>query len=95
MGVLAKNQEKMRQSMQDTLGGMFPFGNLEEMGKQNLAMFESAMKMFSPFPEGEEEGQKPASGEAGESAQEQRLQELRKQVDALQKQLQSMSDGEK
>ena len=42
MGVLAKNQEKMRQSMQDTLGGMFPFGNLEEMGKQNLAMFETA-----------------------------------------------------
>ena len=95
MGVLAKNQEKMRQSMQDTLGGMFPFGNLEEVGKQNLAMFESAMKMFSPFPEGEEEGQKPAEGKAGDNAKEQRLQELREQVDALQKQLQSMSDDKK
>ncbi|MEJ2026009.1 MAG: polyhydroxyalkanoate synthesis repressor PhaR, partial [Limibacillus sp.] len=95
MGVLAKNQEKMRQSMQDTLGGMFPFGNLEEVGKQNLAMFESAMKMFSPFPEGEEDGQKPAEGKAGDNAKEQRLQELREQVDALQKQLQSMSDDKK
>jgi len=95
MDAFATNQDRLRQSMQEAFGGMFPFGNLEEMGKQNLAMFESAMKMFSPFPEGEEEGQKPASGEAGESAQEQRLQELRKQVDALQKQLQSMSDGEK
>jgi polyhydroxyalkanoate synthesis repressor PhaR len=94
MGVLAKNQEQMRQSMQDTLGGMFPFGNLEEMGKQNMAIFESALKMFSPFPEGEgKPGEKGAAPPSGES--DDKLQELRRQVDALQRQLQSLSDDKK
>ena len=49
MGSLAANQERVRRSMQETFGGMFPTGNMEEMGKQNLAFFESAMRMFSPF----------------------------------------------
>jgi polyhydroxyalkanoate synthesis repressor PhaR len=49
MGAFSQNQDRMRQSMQETFGGMFPFGNLEEMGKQNMALFESAMRMFSPF----------------------------------------------
>jgi polyhydroxyalkanoate synthesis repressor PhaR len=94
MGVLAKNQEQMRQSMQDTLGGMFPFGNLEEMGKQNMAIFESALKMFSPFPEGEgKSGEKGAEAPSAEG--DDKLQELRRQVDALQRQLQSMSDDKK
>ncbi|MCA8909348.1 MAG: polyhydroxyalkanoate synthesis repressor PhaR [Rhodospirillaceae bacterium] len=51
MQAFAKNQEKMRQYFQQTMAGMFPFGTLEEMSKQQLAMAERAMKMFSPFPE--------------------------------------------
>lgn len=47
---LSKNQEQIREYYQTTLGGMFPFGNtLEQMSKQNLAMFERTMRMFSPF----------------------------------------------
>lgn len=50
MQTLTKNQEQIRDYFQTTFGGMFPFGGaLEEMGKQNLAMFERAMRMFSPF----------------------------------------------
>ena len=45
----ATNQDRMRQAMQETFGGMFPFANLEEVGKQNMALFESAMQAFSPF----------------------------------------------
>ena len=97
MGALAKNQEQMRQSMQDTLGGMFPFGNLEEMGKQNLAMFESAMKMFSPFPDGEEGGSETAEpvAQTKDGEQDEKLKELRLQVDLLQKQLQALTDTKK
>jgi hypothetical protein len=40
--------------MQGTFGQMFPFANLEEMGKQNIALFERTMKMFSPFAPGTE-----------------------------------------
>lgn len=50
MQSLTKNQEQIRNYFQTTLGGMFPFGStLEQMSKQNMAMFERTMKMFSPF----------------------------------------------
>ena len=49
MHAFARNQEQMRGAIQDALGGLSPFGQFEEMGKQNMAMFENAMKMFVPF----------------------------------------------
>ena len=49
MHAFARNQEQMRGAMQDALGGLSPFGQFEEIGKQNMAMFENAMKMFVPF----------------------------------------------
>ena len=72
MEAFSQNQDRMRQSMQETFGGMFPFGNLEEMGKQNMALFESAMRMFAPFAAGDEQageaGQTAGSGSAGPAA---------------------------
>ena len=61
----ATNQERLRQSMQEAFGGMFPFGNLEEMSKQNLALFENAMKMFAPFQA--EAESKPGEAKPGEA----------------------------
>lgn len=50
MEALAKNQEQIRSYFQTTFGTMFPFGStFEEMGKQNMAMFERTMRMFTPF----------------------------------------------
>jgi len=49
MQAFARNQEQMRQVMQNALDGLFPMQNMEELNKQNMAFFESAMKMFSPF----------------------------------------------
>ncbi|MDE2030066.1 MAG: polyhydroxyalkanoate synthesis repressor PhaR [Alphaproteobacteria bacterium] len=50
MQALTKNQEQIRDYFQTTFGGMFPFGStLEQMSKQNMAMFERTMKMFTPF----------------------------------------------
>src|SRR3984885_10048497 len=50
MQSLAKNQEQIRTYFQSAFGGIFPFGTtLEQMGKQNMAMFERAMRLFSPF----------------------------------------------
>lgn len=73
MQTLAKNQEQIRSYFQSTFGNMFPFGStLEEMGKQNLAMFERAMRLFTPFgnvPEANKaETAKADSDEAGEAA---------------------------
>ena len=92
MNAFATNQDRMRQAMQETFGGMFPFASLEEVGKQNMALFESAMKAFSPFPVettagAEEDGVAAKPGHAKSEA----LQNLKRQMDALQHQLDSLS----
>src|SRR5437763_7736129 len=48
MIAFARNQEQMRKNLQATFG-IFPFGQFEEMGKQNMALFERALKMLSPY----------------------------------------------
>src|SRR5256714_3763040 len=48
MIAFAKNQEQMRNNLRATFG-VFPFGQFEEMGKQNIALFERALKMLSPY----------------------------------------------
>jgi polyhydroxyalkanoate synthesis repressor PhaR len=97
MEAFSQNQDRMRQSMQETFGGMFPFGNLEEVGKQNMALFESALRMFSPFAAAEgkggaarsappEGGPAPAGGSAKDS-----LDALKAQIDQLQKQIDTLN----
>jgi polyhydroxyalkanoate synthesis repressor PhaR len=58
----ARQQEQMRQAVQQTMGSFFPFG-MEEVGRQNLAMMERAMSLFAPFgrtPEPTGHGAAPA-----------------------------------
>ncbi len=72
MQMLTKNQEQIRGYFQNTFGGMFPFGStLEEMGKQNMAMFERTMRMFSPFGAGMggEAGSSPSMNNAADEAE--------------------------
>src|SRR5580700_1187203 len=44
----ARNQDQMRDTLRATFG-IFPFGQFEQMGKQNMALFEQALKMLSPY----------------------------------------------
>jgi polyhydroxyalkanoate synthesis repressor PhaR len=92
MTTFARNQEQMRKNLQDAFGGLFPFGPLEEMGKQNLALFEKAMKMFSPFPTmpttdktraAERASGEPGAGDASVKELTDRLNALQQQIDAL------------
>jgi polyhydroxyalkanoate synthesis repressor PhaR len=86
MAAFAGQQEQMRKNLQNAFGGLFPFGGLEEMGKQNMAIFEKTMKMFSPFPPSSTEG-KPEESKAEPNIDEltRRLNELQSQLDALSK----------
>jgi len=92
MDLFAQNQERMRQSMQETFGGIFPFGNLEEMGRQNMALFENAVKMFTPFAPGDkpEGAARPENG-AKPAEDNDSLERLKAQVDLLQKQIDAIS----
>ncbi len=95
MSSFTTNQDRMRQTMQETFGGMFPFASLEEVSKQNMALFENAMKAFSPFPvdpqaEANEDGAPAKTGVANSDA----LQRLKAQMDALPHQLEPLSAGQ-
>src|SRR6476469_10535948 len=52
MTQFARNQEQMRRYLQNAFG-FNPFQQFESMGKQNMAMFENAMRMFNPFNAGQ------------------------------------------
>ena len=101
MSSFAGNQDQMRKSMQEAFGGMFPFGSLEEMGKQNLALFEKTMKMFSPFPgaagAGAAPADKPRAATGGPAAAPDsgQIKDLTERLDALQKKLEEIGKGEK
>jgi polyhydroxyalkanoate synthesis regulator protein len=87
MIAFARNQEEMRKNLQATFG-MFPFGQFEEMGKQNIALFERALRMLSPYAREE----RPASAEPAASRDEEdpRLKRLEEQIAALQRQLDAL-----
>ena len=59
MSQFARNQEQMRSYMQNAFG-FNPFQQFETMGKQNMAMFENAMRMFNPFRPGQAGAAPPA-----------------------------------
>jgi len=88
MASFARNQEQMRKYMTDAFG-MLPFGQqLEEMGKQNMALFQNALRMFSPFKfpaPGEAPAGEDRSGAAPQGEGE--LVQLREQLAALQRRL--------
>src|SRR5436309_11957409 len=48
MIAFAGNQDQMRDSLRATFG-IFPFGQFEEMGKQNIALFDRALTMLAPY----------------------------------------------
>ncbi|MDG2205911.1 MAG: polyhydroxyalkanoate synthesis repressor PhaR [Alphaproteobacteria bacterium] len=97
MHAFARNQEQMRGAMQDALGGLSPFGQFEEMGKQNMAMFENAMKMFVPFygangAQATNDSATPtATADAEEKGAVDELEALKAQLAQMQVQLDRMS----
>lgn len=44
-----QNQEKFQDAMRQSIGGYSPFGQFEELSKQNMALFQQAMSAFNPF----------------------------------------------
>ncbi|MCG5239664.1 polyhydroxyalkanoate synthesis repressor PhaR [Azospirillum doebereinerae] len=96
MQAFSRNQEQVRDYFQNTLGGMFPFGRLDEVSKQNMALFERAMRMFTPFGVAGSEDPPAAPGAARPAAPPttaggHTFDELQKQIDELQKQIASIA----
>ena len=90
MDSFARNQQQIRQYMEETLTGLFPFGDkMSEVGKRNMAMFEDAMRLFTPGMPPSRNDDSPLDSEPGskrpnESAE---MRDLRAKLDTLQEQL--------
>jgi polyhydroxyalkanoate synthesis repressor PhaR len=79
MTSFAAQQEQIRTAMQKTMGNLFPFGNIEEVGRQNIAMMERAFSLFTPFYRGNEAG-------ASDNPQDE-IADLKAEVERLRKEL--------
>jgi polyhydroxyalkanoate synthesis repressor PhaR len=91
----ARNQDQMRDTLRATFG-IFPFGQFEQMGKQNMALFEQALKMLSPYGAGAA-AEKPApAGPATPPAADEdpRLKRLETQLDAMRQQIEALTKKE-
>ena len=91
MDGFTKNQEAMRNRLAEAFGGSTQV--IENMTRQNMAMFERAMQMFSPFAgargRGEDEGKGNGSGERAKPSEE--ISELKSEIEAMRRQLAELS----
>jgi polyhydroxyalkanoate synthesis repressor PhaR len=86
MKAFSQHQEQMQAAMKKTVGSMsslFPFGNMEEIGRQNLAMIDRAFSMFTPFKPGSEAGGAVPPADAAERENA----ELRQEIERLRREL--------
>jgi len=93
MKTFAENQDQLQSYFQETMGKIFPFGSLDEIGKQNLAMLQQTLKMFST-PE-QTTDTKTASEEyknRGKNSDNEEVHELRKRLDEMQRQINKMTE---
>ena len=92
MESFTKSQEQMRESLSRTFGGRTPMAAFEEQAQRNMELFQKAMTMWTPFAGGIQ-GVGPRAGEGeDEASKDEQLTELRKQMEAMQKQLAALAD---
>lgn len=107
MESFARNQDQMRDYMRGTFGRFFPLPGiegapanpLEDLTRQNLALFQNAARMLNPFAAAEgpdrDEGAPPpakATPEAADLSRE--LETLRTQMQRLQKRIERMDEDQ-
>ncbi len=93
MASFASQQDKMRQAMQQTMGSFFPF-RVDDVGRQNAAMMERAMSLFSPFYQHDGAEPKHASAhDAASQAVQEELSNLREEVARLKAELSTGRKG--
>lgn len=93
MDAFANNQEKMRDQLRGAFSAAPGYSVFEETARHNMAMFEQAMKMFSPInplnPMGARSEPAPA-GPAETNSEE--LKELKAELAALKEQLSKLEN---
>lgn len=89
MDAFTRQQERMREQMSGAFASTPGFGLFDEQVRQNMALFERAMKMFTPAfaqPTAKPAEQAPAEPAAPGGSPDQ-LAELKSQLEAMQQQI--------
>lgn len=98
MESFSKAQEQMRENFSRTFGAATPMAGFEEQAQRNVALFQQAMKVWTPFAAAGMQGMPGMPGVAPKATaadddadKDEQLAELRKQMEAMQKQLDAMA----
>lgn len=94
MDSFTKQQEKMQETMGGAAGTGNPYRMFEEMTRQNMAMFQNAMRMFTD-PESDDSqptgGQNSAGNGKKDAAKGEDLTAIRDEMEALRRRLDDLS----
>jgi polyhydroxyalkanoate synthesis repressor PhaR len=89
MNSFAREQDKLREQMKQTLGGMgmggMGMGAMEEHVRRNMEMFQQAMSMFMPFPSPTDKSAQNESEQKNQDDED--LQMLKRQIAEMQKKI--------
>ena len=94
----AKQQERLRGQLSNLAPGKMPgMGVYEEQIRQNMALFDRAMKMFSPFAYVRPEdaaapAEPPPAPPAASTSSDDSLADLKRQMEAMQEQLAKLAN---
>ena len=96
MESFSKAQEKMRENMSRAFGATTPMAAFEEQAQRNMALFQQALSMWSPFAAGAKGSPfpgmpSPPAPSDDDADKDEQLALLRKQMEAMQKQLDAMA----
>lgn len=93
----AKSQEQWQDQIARAWGGRAPMSAFEDQARQNLQMFEQAMRMWAPYaasPVAPQPPQKP-DDDAQAAGDPDAINDLRRQMEAMQKQLDQLTQSRK
>ncbi len=89
----ARQRERLHRDFAGAFGGAEALDRFQEQVRQNLQLFDRAMKMFSPFayvrPEGEDKDD--MAPVAGQAAPDEALAQLKAQVEEMQRQIEKLA----
>ena len=94
MDSFARNQEELREKFADAFGGV-GYKNFENIARQNMAVFENAMKMFTPFGAGASRSDNGTphkrghanGGETEHSERDDEIRDLKDQLETMRRQI--------
>ena len=88
MDTFSKNQERMREAFRANPA----LANFETMTRQNMELFEQALRMFTPFP-GRDPSAPPEPERRAGPSREEDLERMQRQLREMQDQLERLSKG--